>query len=101
MRNKDFEKLLKEAIIQEAEEQGSAMTPEAEPIPAEAQARFDAALNGTQKEPKKTITKATQKYPQPVKRAHRWLAYGLTAVSAVRNSVRWSKTVSRSIFHWR
>lgn len=83
MRNKDFEKLLKEAIIQEAEEQGSALTPEAEPIPADAQARFDAALNGTQKEPKKTITKATQKYPQPVKRAHRWLAYGLTAVSAV------------------
>ena len=83
MRNKEFDKLLKEAIILDAEEQGARMEPSAEPIPETAQARFDAALNGTQKEPKKKITKATQKYPQPVKRAHRWLAYGLTAVSAV------------------
>jgi hypothetical protein len=83
MRNKDFEKLLKEAIIQEAEEQGSALTPEAEPIPADAQARFDAALNGNRKEPKRMIADASSEQPQPVKRAHRWLAYGLTAVSAV------------------
>ena len=83
MRNKDFDKLLKEAIIQEAEEQGRALTPDAEPIPEEAQARFDAALNGTRKKSKRTIDDMPSEQPQPVKRAHRWLAYGLTAVSAV------------------
>ena len=82
MRNKDFDKLLKDAIIQEAEEQGRTLTPDAEPIPAEAQARFDTALNGKRKEPKKTNDNAFWEQPQPVKRAHRWLAYGLTAVSA-------------------
>ena len=84
MRNKNFDKLLKEAIILDAEEQGARMEPSAEPIPAEAQARFDAALNGKRKEPKKTNDNAfwEQPQPRPVKRAHRWLAYGLTAVSA-------------------
>jgi hypothetical protein len=66
----------------EAEEQGRALTPDAEPIPEEAQARFDAALNGNRKESKRMIAVASSEQPQPVKRAHRWLAYGLTAVSA-------------------
>ena len=56
MRNKDFEKLLKEAIIQEAEEQGRMLSAEAEPIPEVAQARFDAALNGKRTKPEKTTT---------------------------------------------
>ena len=82
MRNKDFDKLLKEAIILDAEEQGARIEPCSEPIPEAAQARFDAALNGTRRKSKKTIADASSEQPQPVKRAHRWLAYGLTAVSA-------------------
>lgn len=82
MRNKAFEKLLKEAILLDAEEQGAHMDASNEPIPEAAQARFDAALNGNRKEPKRTASEAPSEQPQPVKRAHRWLAYGLTAVSA-------------------
>ncbi len=82
MRNKAFEKLLKEAILLDAEEQGAHMDASNEPIPEAAQARFDAALNGKRKEPKRMIAVASSEQPQPVKRAHRWLAYGLTAVSA-------------------
>ncbi len=82
MRNKAFEKLLKEAILLDAEEQGAHMDASNEPIPEAAQARFDAALNGNRKEPKRMIADASSEQLQPVKRAHRWLAYGLTAVSA-------------------
>ncbi len=82
MRNKAFEKLLKEAILLDAEEQGAHMDATNEPIPEAAQARFDAALNGTRKKSKITIDDMPSEQPQPVKRAHRWLAYGLTAVSA-------------------
>lgn len=82
MRNKDFDKLLKEAILLDAEEQGARIEPCSEPIPEAAQARFDAALNGTRKKSKRTASEAPSEQPQPVKRAHRWLAYGLTAVSA-------------------
>lgn len=82
MRNKEFDKLLKEAIILDAEERGARLEPCTEPIPAAAQARFDAALNGKRKKPKRTAAEAPSEQPQPVKRAHRWLAYGLTAISA-------------------
>ena len=83
MRKRTIDRLLREAIIEEAEEQGALLEREpAEPVPADAQARFDAALNGTRKKSKRTIDDMPSEQPQPKKRAHRWLAYGLTAVSA-------------------
>ena len=45
MKKRAFEKLLREAIILEAEEQGARLAGvPTEPVPAEAQARFNASL---------------------------------------------------------
>jgi len=51
MRKKAFERLLREAVRLEAKEQGAALmrTPETEPVPEAAKARFFAALNGTKR----------------------------------------------------
>ena len=59
MRKREFEKLLKQAIIEEAEEQGAIFeaSPETEPIPETAQARFDAALNGKRKSNRSLFTR--------------------------------------------
>ena len=76
MRNKGFDKLLKEAIIQEAEEQGARMEPCAEPIPETAQARFDAALNGSRS--RTGLRCAAEKFNGPYRySANRDLLHGL------------------------
>lgn len=81
MRNKSFEKLLKDAIVLAAEERGTRLDREpVEPAPFVAQARLDAVLNGKRKEPKRTASDASSE--QPKKLAQRRLTYVLTAVSA-------------------
>lgn len=59
MRKREFEKLLQQAIIEEAEEQGAIFeaSPETEPIPETAQARFDAALNGKRRPNRSVFTR--------------------------------------------
>ncbi len=87
MRKREFEKLLRAAIISEAEEQGAILdaTPEIEPIPAEAQARFDAALNGTKQKSGQTGSSgaAPERTPKSPKPARRTLTYVLGGASAV------------------
>ncbi len=81
MRNKSFEKLLKDAIVLAAEERGTRLDREpVEPAPLVAQARLDAVLNGKRKEPKRTASDASSE--QPKKLAQRRLTYVLTAASA-------------------
>ena len=87
MRKREFEKLLRAAIISEAEEQGAILdaTPEIEPIPAESQARFDAALNGTKQKSGQTGSSgaAPERTPKSPKPARRTLTYVLGGASAV------------------
>jgi hypothetical protein len=84
MKKRAFEKLLREAIILEAEEQGARLAGmPTESIPAEAQARFDAALK-TERQ-----TAAPETTPEiPVKQetrarriGRRWLVGGLAVVT--------------------
>ena len=80
MRYKAFEKLLKEAVILEAEEQGRLLSPEASPIPQEVQARFDTALNGAS--PKQRIEDKPEKKKQVIRRRmRRWSGYALGAAA--------------------
>lgn len=84
MRKRAFEKLLKAAIILEAEEQGARMTASDEPIPAAAQARFDAALNGTKKQRSAASAangSTADPSSAPQKSRRNWLGYGLAAAS--------------------
>ncbi len=84
MKKRAFEKLLREAIVLEAEEQGARLAGmPTEPVPAEAQARFDAALK-TERQ-----TAAPETTPEiPVKQetrarriGRRWLVGGLAVVT--------------------
>ena len=79
MRKHQFEALLAEAIVLEAEEQGERLNrePQAEQIPEEAQARFDAALYGKQK------TEQTMRRRAAVRRAIGYAMGGVGAVAAI------------------
>ena len=77
MRKKAFEKLLREAILLEAEERGAKIPASTEPIPAEAQARFDAALNGPTEQRQAVVTEASLRSEKP---RRSWLSYGIAAV---------------------
>jgi hypothetical protein len=81
MRKREFEKLLKQAIIEEAEEQGAIFeaSPETEPIPETAQARFDAALNGKRR-PNRSVFTRLRYFAY---RNGRRLAFGAIAVGSV------------------
>ena len=86
MKRRAFEKLLKDAILLEAEEQGERLSSlPHEPVPAEAQARFDAALNDSRTEKRPVTEEAVsgvQLVKKPQTKAARWLFGGATAVAA-------------------
>ena len=79
MRKKAFERLLREAIILEAEEQGEKLILSAEPIPEAAQARFDAALNGSTEKRQAAVSGEPVRSEKP---RRSWIGYGIAAVSA-------------------
>ncbi len=68
MRKRQIDKLLKTAIIEEAEEQGALweQEPVIAPIPEESQTRFDAALDGTKRT--RTYEFADEPAPAPKRR---------------------------------
>lgn len=80
MRKKTFEKLLKEAIIQDAEEQGKSFAAcEQQPVPADAQARFLlSTVNGMQGDARQTPGKQLAERPRFLLRTGRWLFHGLS-----------------------
>ena len=98
MRKQSFEKLLREAVIADAETQGRQLFPELEEVPEEAQARFDAALYGKRRakhtaEQRHVVEKTTKRNtvidatdsalgPKPLHPVSRWLLYGLGFVAA-------------------
>lgn len=98
MRKQSFEKLLREAVIADAETQGRQLFPELEEVPEEAQARFDAALYGKRRakhtaEQRHVVEKTTRRNtvidatdsapgPKPLHPVSRWLLYGLGFVAA-------------------
>lgn len=98
MRKQSFEKLLREAVIADAETQGRQLFPELEEVPEEAQARFDDALYGKRRakhtaEQRHVVEKTTKRNtvidatdsapgPKPLHPVSRWLLYGLGFVAA-------------------
>ena len=88
MRKRTFEKLLRDAVIAEAEANGSMLNREYEPIPADAQARFEAALYGRTraKETAKPVRSSTARTAQRAwqrKSLGRILSYGLSAAAVI------------------
>ena len=84
MKKRAFEKLLKEAILLEAEEQGERLSSlPHEPVPAEAQARFDAALKTErQTAARETVQEIPVKQESRARRIARgWMTAGIAVVT--------------------
>lgn len=86
MRNREFEKLLKDAILLAAEEQGTQLDSESTaPVPSYARARLDAAMDKKERKSpikSKPASFASQKETQKARKpARRWLGYAMTAAA--------------------
>lgn len=84
MKKRAFEKLLREAIILEAEEQGARLAgAPTEPVPAEAQARFNASLKTErQTAARETVQEIPVKQESRARRIARgWMTAGIAVVT--------------------
>lgn len=85
MRNQKIDELLKQAIVEDAEEQGRIWEaePAAEPVPELSQARFDAAMDNAKTASSRLTGTRDAGKAQPAFRplSRRLLTYGLAAVS--------------------
>lgn len=85
MKKRDFEKLLREAVHLDAEEQGRKILYEqtAEPVPPEARTRFAAMLEQQKEEGAAAAANEPQARPPKHERMRRILTYALTACVSV------------------